>query len=641
MAAAQPTRTFTDEEGKGDDSYTEEEIFQEYDPNAAAFHRAATAYGLLTDPASRTRVPGRNDLLLPLDMRQYYIEYVNGLTSGTRPTGGIWTTDEGQKMLAYWDGPEGQARLNSVNAPDTMLKPLTEMITAYSDVSTAACLKRHYGSVRGYFEGSTPVTQCANTVKKVNTSSQCWICMTPINPPQQITNQFRGLELSPECEHIFPVAQALCFTGLYETQLFNELAEADEAADGGANPTQSRADAYVRGVTLEYQWSHRICNQVKNDSHFITYDPKIGFAIKKDPITAFLTKLKTTDSYGGGPTFVRYLKAVTGKTIEDWENRIRDNIYNVSNTLLTYAQRSKLTPEQHSRVTLMSIRSFIALSPECGGASEPPVPDNVLKRGRKALPSLNMDEPLAAANQGIVIASEHIVGYINEILGTMGRNSGISARVRADVTAKLLDLGLALRDDFTGQTTYGLASDLRFKVLYYLKNQAGASWEQKDPRDIWSDFQSWTNQIIIGRIYEKMAELSVDLLRGEGGDFVILANKLNEAVSVSRPMVGVAPTPSVVDPRVPLEQVPKRMSLLMSYVDKNIIQIIRRGGVPYEAVLATPPIDPNPNQKNPGWFESDQVAQNGQSGGGDAERYAAFWSSKETVGGLRKRRSLY
>jgi hypothetical protein len=639
MAAVQATRTFTEEEGKDGDAYTEEESFQELDPNADAFRRAATALGVMGGFPAGLGVPGRKDLLLPVKMRQYYIEYVRA--SGRGPTGGIWDSAEGQEMLAYWNGPDGQARLKSVSAPDTMLKPLTEMVTAYSDVSTAECLKNHYGAVRNYFEVSTPVTQCANTVKKVNpTSSQCWICMTPIVHAQQNTDQFRNLELSPECEHVFPVAQALCFAGLYETQLFNELA--DEEQKRGKNPTQSRVDGYITGVTLEYQWAHRICNQVKNDSHFITYSPERGFAIEESPITDFLTKLKTTNSYGTGATFVKYILKVSGyKTIQAWEDKARKNMYNVSSTLLKYAQRSELTPEQHARVTLMSIRSFIALSSNCGGASEPPVPDNVLTRGRKALVGLNTDEPLAAAKQGIAIASEHIAGYINEISGTLGRTSGITAKGRANLNAKLLDLGLALREGFTPQVTYGLASDLRFKVLYYLKKQAGDTWNP-EATAVWSDFQNWTNQVIIGKVYENMAIKSVELLRGEGGDFIILADKLNQRVSIRRPMVGVAPTRDVPEPPVVLETGEKETSLLMSYVDQNIIQVIRRGGVPYEAVLATPPTDPNPTKPkpNPSWFENDRE-EGGQSGGGDTERYAAFWSSKGTVGGLRKRRPLY
>lgn len=82
-------------------------------------------------------------------------------------------------------------------------------------------------------------------------TSVCWICgltipaTSPNTPPHG---------LSMECEHVFPIAQAIFFIDLYR---------------GVKTPR-----AVVHMVQVEYDWSHRVCNQIKSDTHFLEVDPK-------------------------------------------------------------------------------------------------------------------------------------------------------------------------------------------------------------------------------------------------------------------------------------------------------------------------------------------------------------------------------
>lgn len=614
--------------------YSEEEIFQEYDDT---FRKVSTVIGILGDKVEGAVLPGRKDLLLPVEMRTSYIQYINARAQGKDPEGDIWSGNEGREILAYWNSEEGQKYIKELSTPDVLLSPLTELIKTYSDDSTLDCLKREYGSLRDYFETSTPTTQCGNTVKGVIPGTTiCWLCKTPI-PDAKMAAKYPSLELSPECEHVFPIAQALCFSGLYESQLFNELAE--EAEEAGFDPTKSRAEAYRKGVTLEYQWAHRICNQVKNDTHFITFKDS-EFVIDPSMIDQFLDKLQNTPNYGGGKQLIKYITSETNvPNIGVWEQTVGQNIFDISNTLLEYARKSGLTPVQHASVTMMSVRSFIALSDKCGKVVEI-IPEVLIQRGLSDLPPTSIDEPLAAAQHGIAIASEHITGYINAILSNLGRNSGITARVRATMLSEIPNIGLVVRDTFTNSVTNRLANDMRLTVFLYLKNQAVSNntWLNND-RQLWSDFKTWTNQFIIGVIYQQIGVEFIRLLHQRGGEYDILASKMEEIIEFPVSDIGIAPTVAVPEPV--LGTVSKSMSLIDSYIYGNVINIILRGGVPYEDIASSiPAVDNHPDKPNPAWFVNNEPGITG--GGGERKsKYGTFWALKRFMGGLRTRRSLY
>jgi hypothetical protein len=129
------------------------------------------------------------------------------------------------------------------------LKSLDDFATAlYGEVGLSQ-IKRAYGTqgaVRKFFENYSG-DQCQGALQKSNPFkegvSKCWICGFVIPPTTS------GFGFSMECEHVFPIAQAVFFIDLYR---------------GSRTP-----EPIVELVQAEYDWSHRVCNQIKNDTHFV------------------------------------------------------------------------------------------------------------------------------------------------------------------------------------------------------------------------------------------------------------------------------------------------------------------------------------------------------------------------------------
>jgi hypothetical protein len=132
---------------------------------------------------------------------------------------------------------------------DFELRSLDKFATAlYGEVGVAQIKKAYgnQGAIRKFFENYSG-DQCQGALQKTNPfipgKSLCWICgfVIPDVPP--------GTGFSMECEHVLPIAQAVFFIDLYR----------------GKHTPQS----VVRLVQAEYDWAHRVCNQIKNDTHFL------------------------------------------------------------------------------------------------------------------------------------------------------------------------------------------------------------------------------------------------------------------------------------------------------------------------------------------------------------------------------------
>jgi len=553
-----------------------------------AFIKAATITGIV----------GRKDLLLPLAHRRSYIEYVKAASGG--PPGGYWNTPEGQQELAYWQSPSGQNALTSVDDANNMLEDLTSLITHYSDQSTVDCLKEKYGSLRDFFETSSPTTQCANTIRGVvPNNTTCWICGVKITGFPG-AGEFRMLELSPECEHVFPIAQALCFSGLYEAQLYKQIAE---------ETGKTEAEAYREGVTYEYQWAHRICNQIKNDTHFIGRDENYDFFIDDSLLDTFLTDLQRTPKYGGGANLMRLVKKTLGKDPEQWKAFAIETMKAVSTRLINYSKTSGLTPLEHSKVTLMSVRSFIATSPECGGMVErvPETQKNKLKASPGGLSQVDIAEAVAIAKHFIGRATEDLTAIMERTLDKLGR--AISARERGALVAMLPDAGLVIREKLESEVTYLELNALRLQILYYLKSKYGDAINRPNNREPWSDFKVWTTHVIQAAIYQA----SVELLPAIAGTMPELA------AFVRSDMLKADTTESI----------------------NTMIAEITASGVPYTDIRAIDSnVDPAPAVMNPSWFK-------GPAGGSrlqpnpvetsNAGGSASVGARRRLFAGLRKR----
>ncbi len=89
--------------------------------------------------------------------------------------------------------------------------------------------------------------------------SRCWLCGLPLGP--------RDLgPLSPECEHVLPVALASTFFDIYDTDAAGRLRESSTVQD------------YLQAISENYSWAHSSCN-ASDKGHFDANqdDPLIKF----------------------------------------------------------------------------------------------------------------------------------------------------------------------------------------------------------------------------------------------------------------------------------------------------------------------------------------------------------------------------
>ena len=128
----------------------------------------------------------------------------------------------------------------------------------YGEFGICAIEHAYPGSnaLRRFFEDYSG-DQCQGAIGKTKPfipgTTPCWICgfTIPIVYPPSRGTPPHGLSM--ECEHVFPIAQAIFFIDLYR---------------GVKTP-----EAVVDMVQVEYDWSHRLCNQIKSDTHFLQIDP--------------------------------------------------------------------------------------------------------------------------------------------------------------------------------------------------------------------------------------------------------------------------------------------------------------------------------------------------------------------------------
>jgi hypothetical protein len=135
----------------------------------------------------------------------------------------------------------------------------------------------------------------------------CWLCGKDIDVI---------LGLTPECEHVMPVAQAVLFKNMYNT--CNYRIQSPDMQD------------YYKA---EYLWSHEYCNQVKSDTNFFTVVEKDGretLAPNISTIVRYLKELQTNKTREGG----NELRERWGDGNEWMKNRI-DHIDSVCKTLIS------------------------------------------------------------------------------------------------------------------------------------------------------------------------------------------------------------------------------------------------------------------------------------------------------------------
>lgn len=438
----------------GAPAFTEEEDFA---PDVA--ERAADTVGLAM--AVVTEVAKSKTLLLPVELRT------------KQPTDPYWQTDAGKAVLREFEDPS------------LLLGELTATMKSVLGDETVQCIQANTNTVRAFFERSTPSTQCGNVIGSAK-GQVCWICGTRIIPKE--------VSFKPECEHVFPILQALVFTGLYETQLFESL--------------EDRQQSYTDGLRLEYRWAHRICNQVKNDAHFValtrTGDGTAVFGIDDVKIADFLTKLETTTNWGGGAKLLKHLKQETQTDPVAYLKGRVSAIRAICRPILEAIASMGLTPAQHARATAMHIKEFVAEDGRC--IEEPPPPKiPPTAPGTKDLSQLGTITPADA--EVVVTYGLRAYGqpFLNVLLGKVQaplraalRAAGKSAAERTKLSS---DLALVEQGYLVALQGYLNSEMNTFRQRLYAAIEAlpGPAAEK------WSKFQVYSNQFIFAFLVYQVA----------------------------------------------------------------------------------------------------------------------------------------
>lgn len=134
------------------------------------------------------------------------------------------------------------------------LQGLTAFATALYTAEGVAKIKSIWGEtgLRRYFENYQGDQCRVITPAFQGGISKCWICGFTIPGAKARRRGEKPSGYSLECEHVFPIAQAIFFLDLHR---------------GGVITDEEK-----KRLAPEYDWSHRVCNQIKNDDHFVTVE---------------------------------------------------------------------------------------------------------------------------------------------------------------------------------------------------------------------------------------------------------------------------------------------------------------------------------------------------------------------------------
>lgn len=373
------------------------------------------------------------------------------------------------KPPEFWTSPQG-SEYASLAQPFQLLQGLTGMLTHFIGEETIKCLQNKHGTLRDVVERSSPTTQCNNVI---GAPRDCWICGGIISTG----------ELGPECEHVFPIAQALVFTGLYEHNLFEQISDEENT---------SLANAYISGLKKEYKWAHRICNQVKNDAHFIEYNGT-NFVINDALIVKFIDQLITTQSWGGGANLCYYIgNNNKNNGISILKARVAA-IRQICTPIIETVSRLGLTPQQHACSTAMYLKEYIVNDSDCGIVEEV-AKTNPTIAGLAGLSLLEVSSTNAiieyAKRSYLQIVSNKLFGKYYELLRPVLRTGGVNAANRAMVTSTMAHIEDKFKSGVIQKITNILPS-LRNQLMIYLQRV-----EPSTPENIWSRYQVLASQIL-------------------------------------------------------------------------------------------------------------------------------------------------
>ena len=369
------------------------------------------------------------------------------------------------------------------NAED-LLAPLKDMLVALLGHETVMCLQRNHGSLRAVFERSSPTTQCKNVIP--SQTQQCWICGGQIDPTIDA--------LAFECEHVFPIAQALAFTGLYEHSLFEALSDRE-------------ANAYKAGLELEYKPSHRYCNQIKNDTHFISID-KTGLHIDQQLIQTFLTALSTAKTFGGWLSLQMTQEQILGR---------QQAIMEVCNPIIEIVNNVNPDPSVHAKQTALYLQEYVAIDPNCG--TKEIIPDTKpISPQSGTLTSLLKQTDITSVEYALNKTCNYFFGILNPRIDTIIK-AKYAARERAMIKSTLFDLQIGMkRAIYTRVLPHidRLRDNLMISLLDHTSHlQTHRNTKQLPLPEVWSSYQVIISQLIPMVVLDETRKYFADFLLTE------------------------------------------------------------------------------------------------------------------------------
>jgi hypothetical protein len=255
---------------------------------------------------------------------------------------------------------------------------------------------------------------------------------------------------------------------------------------------------YLSGLKKEYKWAHRICNQVKNDAHFIKYDGS-NFVINDDLIRNFLEQLIQTRSWGGGKKLSSYL-ALDGNLNNGMailRGRV-EAIREICNSIIVTVTQLGLTPLQHACSTAMYLKEYVASDANCG------VVENIARTNPTIAGMAGLSLLNSSSTDGIVeyskrtyleIVSNKLFGVYCKLLRTFLKSSLINAADRARIIEKIAKVELLFQEGII-QEIRDIVPNLRLQLMIYLQRLGKFNSKKANSSHIWSRYQVLASQIL-------------------------------------------------------------------------------------------------------------------------------------------------
>lgn len=222
---------------------------------------------------------------------------------------------------------------NNIFGPTFLADNFTRRNSEGEDIS------RNVRSLWDFEKSRVAEKQCIGAISD-EPKNLCWLCGLETNP--------QDIDLIESCDHVLPIAQAVMFLGLFrypdvldkfvdEIKAYNPETQ-DRIGPAIAKFNENLTHTPQTVIKMEYAWSHKCCNLVKNNSVFIKIqDPNesiIQWEVNELNIKNTLNNLLTDPRCLKLRNLKGYPRSLDQQ--KEWSNTSRDNIvkHKIQNILI-------------------------------------------------------------------------------------------------------------------------------------------------------------------------------------------------------------------------------------------------------------------------------------------------------------------